>query len=101
MLIFHWSFLEASRTLINHWSFEDAPLTLQPPQLFSFESPTANCTFHGLLYRPPDFDESKKYPVILYVYGGPHIQLVNNSFKGVRYDFIPKQFTVKEPLIPM
>ena len=34
------------------------------------------------LLLPPDFDSSKKYPVILYVYGGPHSQLVKNSWLG-------------------
>jgi dipeptidyl-peptidase-4 len=29
---------------------------------------------------PPDFDKTKKYPVIIYVYGGPHSQGVLNSF---------------------
>ncbi len=36
-----------------------------------------------LYYRmitPPDFDPNKKYPVIVYVYGGPHAQLVNNEW---------------------
>lgn len=38
------------------------------------------------LIKPKDFDPSKKYPVILYVYGGPHSQLVNNSWLGeLRY----------------
>lgn len=36
---------------------------------------------------PTDFDETKKYPVILYVYGGPHYQGVTNSFISGRYDF--------------
>jgi dipeptidyl-peptidase-4 len=27
------------------------------------------------LFKPPDFDPSKKYPVLVYVYGGPHVQL--------------------------
>lgn len=36
---------------------------------------------------PTDFVESKKYPVILYVYGGPHYQGVTNSFISGRYDF--------------
>ncbi len=30
------------------------------------------------LIKPANFDPSKKYPVFLYVYGGPHSQLVNN-----------------------
>lgn len=34
------------------------------------------------LVKPLDFDPSKKYPVILYVYGGPHSQMVRNSWNG-------------------
>ena len=34
------------------------------------------------LIRPLDFDSTKQYPVILYVYGGPHTQLVRNSYQG-------------------
>jgi len=34
------------------------------------------------LYYPRDFDPSKKYPMIVYVYGGPHSQMVNNSWLG-------------------
>ena len=34
------------------------------------------------LIKPKDFDPSKKYPVILYVYGGPHSQLVRNTWLG-------------------
>jgi len=34
------------------------------------------------LIKPVDFDENKKYPVFLYVYGGPHSQLVSESWLG-------------------
>ena len=34
------------------------------------------------LFYPADFDPSKKYPVILYVYGGPHSQMVTDSWLG-------------------
>jgi dipeptidyl-peptidase-4 len=34
------------------------------------------------IITPPDFDPNKKYPVIVYVYGGPHDQLVTNSWLG-------------------
>lgn len=34
------------------------------------------------LYKPLNFDPSKKYPLIVYVYGGPHSQLVRNSWLG-------------------
>ena len=32
------------------------------------------------LIRPKDFDPNKKYPAIVYVYGGPHSQMVRNTF---------------------
>ena len=34
------------------------------------------------LIKPHDFDPAKKYPVILYVYGGPHSQMVTNTFQA-------------------
>lgn len=35
---------------------------------------------YGLMIKPSDFDSLKKYPVMVYVYGGPHSQLVNGSW---------------------
>jgi len=32
------------------------------------------------LIKPSNFDPSKKYPVLVYVYGGPHAQMVTNSW---------------------
>lgn len=34
------------------------------------------------LTYPAGFDPSRKYPLIVYVYGGPHMQLVNDSWRG-------------------
>ena len=34
---------------------------------------------------PPDFDPNKKYPVLIYVYGGPGYQTVNNSWADSDY----------------
>lgn len=34
------------------------------------------------MIKPADFDSTKKYPVFLYVYGGPHSQLVSNTWLG-------------------
>ena len=34
------------------------------------------------MIKPNNFDESKKYPVIVYVYGGPHDQLVNKTWNN-------------------
>jgi dipeptidyl-peptidase-4 len=32
------------------------------------------------LIKPSNFDPSKKYPVFVYVYGGPHAQMITNSY---------------------
>jgi dipeptidyl-peptidase-4 len=37
-------------------------------------------TLYGKITKPANFDPSKKYPVLVYVYGGPHVQLVTNSW---------------------
>ncbi len=34
------------------------------------------------IVTPPDMDKTKKYPVIVYVYGGPHAQLVTDTWLG-------------------
>lgn len=37
---------------------------------------------HYRLIKPSDFDPNKKYPVLVYVYGGPHAQLVTDDWLG-------------------
>ena len=34
------------------------------------------------LIKPSNFDPEKKYPVVVYLYNGPHVQLVTNSYLG-------------------
>jgi dipeptidyl-peptidase-4 len=34
------------------------------------------------MIKPSQFDESKKYPVLVYVYNGPHVQLVRDTWGG-------------------
>ncbi|MGB5990160.1 MAG: DPP IV N-terminal domain-containing protein [Marinifilaceae bacterium] len=41
--------------------------------------------------KPADFDANKKYPVIVYVYGGPHAQLVTNRWQGANWDMYMAQ----------
>ncbi len=45
------------------------------------------------LITPPNMDPNKKYPCLIYVYGGPHSQLVTNSFLsgGVFLEFLAQQ----------
>lgn len=34
------------------------------------------------LYKPVPFDETKKYPVIVYLYNGPNVQMINDTWNG-------------------
>jgi dipeptidyl-peptidase-4 len=40
---------------------------------------------NAAIIKPLNFDPSKKYPVLINVYGGPHVQLVRNTWGGLRY----------------
>jgi dipeptidyl-peptidase-4 len=50
-------------------------------QIFKLKS-SDNTDLYAQMIFPPDFRPEKKYPVIVYVYGGPHAQLVNNTWLG-------------------
>jgi dipeptidyl-peptidase 4 len=55
-------------------------------KLILIKSADGKSELSGRLILPVDFDQSKKYPVIVYVYGGPHSQLVNKSWhNGARW----------------
>lgn len=43
---------------------------------------------HCRLIKPVDFDPNKKYPVMIYVYGGPHVQLVQERYLGAARPFL-------------
>ncbi|MGN0735914.1 MAG: prolyl oligopeptidase family serine peptidase [Anaerovoracaceae bacterium] len=45
-------------------------LIVSEPEEFSYKGPGGQ-TIHGFLVKPADFDESKKYPMIVYAHGGP------------------------------
>jgi dipeptidyl-peptidase 4 len=44
-----------------------------------------NVELNAWMMKPLDFDESKKYPVFMYVYGGPGSQTVQNSWGYSNY----------------
>ncbi|XP_078189541.1 dipeptidyl peptidase 8 isoform X11 [Callithrix jacchus] len=64
-----------------------------PPEIFSFES-TTGFTLYGMLYKPHDLQPGKKYPTVLFIYGGPQGQIeIDDQVEGLqylasRYDFI-------------
>uniref|UniRef100_A0A673GKB5 dipeptidyl-peptidase IV n=1 Tax=Sinocyclocheilus rhinocerous TaxID=307959 RepID=A0A673GKB5_9TELE len=60
------------------------PADYVPPEIFSFPA-SSGFRLYGMLYKPHNLKPGKKHPTILFVYGGPQVQLVNNSYKGVKY----------------
>ena len=54
-----------------------------PPEIFQYKS-KSGYTMYGTYYRPHCYQPGVKYPTVLFVYGGPHVQLVSNSFKGLK-----------------
>ncbi len=42
---------------------------------------------YASLYKPAGYDNGKKYPVIVYWYGGPHAQLITNSWNAGAGDY--------------
>ena len=49
-------------------------------KIVSFKAADDSTTLYGRIILPNNFDLNKKYPAIVYVYGGPHVQLVNNTW---------------------
>ncbi len=56
--------------------------TLPEISLGSLKANDNKTDLYYRLVKPTGFDPSQKYPVIVYVYGGPHSQLVDNSWLG-------------------
>ena len=48
-------------------------------EFFQFNT-SEGVELNGWMIKPPDFDPGKKYPVLMYVYGGPGSQTVRNSW---------------------
>jgi dipeptidyl-peptidase 4 len=49
-------------------------------EIKTIKSADGTTDLYTRLIKPSNFDASKKYPVLVYVYGGPHAQLITNSF---------------------
>ena len=54
------------------------------PSFFSFIT-SDGVRLNGWMIRPPGFDPSASYPVLLYAYGGPGSQSVTDNWQGTRY----------------
>ena len=50
------------------------------PEPFTAKADDGITDLYGVIYKPFDFDSTKKYPIIAYVYPGPQTESVNKAF---------------------
>ncbi len=50
------------------------------PEIFKAKADDGITDLYGVMYKPFDFDSTKKYPIVEYVYPGPQTESVNTSF---------------------
>jgi dipeptidyl-peptidase-4 len=58
---------ELTRTDLSRFN----ELGLKKIEMYTFTAADGKTTLHGMIHYPSNFDPSKKYPVLLSVYGGP------------------------------
>ncbi len=63
---------------------------------FNFTT-TEGVALNGWMMRPANFDSTRKYPVLMYVYGGPNSQTVKNSWGS--YDYLWYQMLTQKGYI--
>jgi dipeptidyl-peptidase-4 len=56
-------------------------LGLTPPELLELKGADGVTQIHGLLFKPVDFDSTRRYPVVVHIYGGPHSKAIRNSYE--------------------
>ena len=54
--------------------------TMGTSEIKTIKSADGSTDLYTRLIKPSNFDPSKKYPVMVYVYGGPHAQMITNSY---------------------
>lgn len=77
----HRSSGEQIRILENNSRLKENLLSfnLSKTEFFNFTT-SEGVKLNGWMIKPPDFDNSKQYPLLMYVYGGPGAQTVNDSW---------------------
>ncbi len=61
-----------------------AALDVRPPQFFHIPI-DSGVSLPAYRIVPPDFDSTRTYPVLVYLYGGPNSQEVADAYGGSRY----------------
>lgn len=54
------------------------------PSIYTEQLKDGSETIYAMVFKPHNFKLGVKYPTVLNVYGGPEVQVVNNTFKGIR-----------------
>ncbi len=57
------------------------------PEPFEAKARDGKTDIWGNIYRPTNFDSTKKYPIIEYIYAGPHSSFTQKSFQPVNYAY--------------
>ncbi len=60
---------------------ELAEYNFSPVQFLTVDA-SDGAKLNAMMIKPPHFDPSRKYPVLVYVYGGPHAQIVRDAWAG-------------------
>ncbi|MDR0976316.1 MAG: DPP IV N-terminal domain-containing protein [Prevotellaceae bacterium] len=55
--------------------------TLPSVEVGTLKAADGTTDLYYRITRPADFDPTKKYPVMIYVYGGPHAQMINATYR--------------------
>ena len=63
---------------------ELADYHLSPMEFLAVKS-RDGAVLNASMIKPPDFDAKKKYPVLVYTYGGPHAQVIRNAWGGANF----------------
>src|SRR5467141_3372831 len=63
---------------------ELADYHLSPTEFLTLKS-RDGVQLNASIIKPPDFNPQKKYPVLVYTYGGPHAQVVRNVWGGANF----------------
>ena len=61
-----------------------------PTEIMSVTAPDGT-VLYGRLIRPAGFEQGKRYPVVVVVYGGPGVQTVHNSWQGLSWEQVLAQ----------
>ncbi len=74
------------RTLVDNKKLKDImkEYDLSDKEFFSL-STTTGVQLNAWMIKPPDFDESKQYPVFVTIYGGPGSNTVSDEFGSFNY----------------